>query len=431
MKELNKQLYKEEFLHFVWKYQLYQQQNLKTTTGVPVQILKQGSLNFGQGPDFSNSRIILGETEWAGNIEIHKRSSDWYLHHHDEDAGYNNVVLHVVAESDALTKTEDGHLIPTIEIGSLINESILDNYEQLLQSANWIPCESNLAGFDFDQLIGFSERLLIERLEDKSAKIILRLRRNRGDWEECFHQSLAENLGFKTNAEPMEILARLCPLRILRKYSEHIFQLEALLFGQAGFLIGTAQNPYFAKLQKEYHYLKKLHHLKSVPLESWKFGKLRPSNFPTVRIAQFAAILNTKSRVLSRILEKPELPKLKAIFSATASPFWDEHFHFNEKSVLTPKKIGIQSINNIIINTVSVVVFAYGMHKNEQEYKDYAVELLQQLPAEKNAIVSKYDSLGFNVRNAIDTQGLLQLKKHHCDEKKCVTCDIGTKILKN
>lgn len=419
---------KEEFLHFIWKYGLFNKTGLKTVDGKTVEVISTGRTNTDSGPDFFNARIRIGETVWAGNIEVHQKSSHWYRHRHNTDAAYDNVILHVVELNDSpvLIKSQ---ALPTLEIKYPVG--ILENYEQLLKSERWIACEEKLTEVDPFILRFWFSSLMIERLESKTDDILAILEQNKNNWNETFYQLLARNFGMKTNALPFELLAKSLPLNVLSKHKNDLFQIEALLFGQSGLLNETLLgDDYFLSLRKEYSYLYKKYGLSGIESHLWKFMRLRPINFPTVRIAQLATLIHHSSALFSRILETENLDDLRKLFDVSASAYWDNHYRFNKTSGENrQKKLGETTFSNLVINTVVPLLFVYGDQHLDQAMKDRALLLLEEMDPESNQIIRKWNDLGIDSRSAFETQALLQLKNCYCANKKCLNCQLGTKII--
>ncbi len=418
----------ESFLQFLWKHQLHINHNLKTTDGLAVQTLSTGFHNTDSGPDFFNAKIKIDETIWAGNVEIHTKSSDWFLHNHQNDKAYDNVILHVVKENDKPAINTRKQTIPTLILP--YEKRIEENYSELMKSKGWIACHNEIKNIESISWQLWVHSLMIERLESKTDEIIKQLEHNKNDWNETFYQFLARNFGFKTNALPFEMLAKAIPLSILGKHKNNLFQLEALLFGTAGLLneelIG---DDYFLALRKEFGFLFRKYHLKPLESHIWKFLRLRPSNFPTIRIAQFARLIHYSSALFSRLIELEDLKQIKKLFDTNASEYWDTHYRFNKESKKQVKHLGDNSFHNIVINTLLPFLFVYGDHHNKQHLKDRALEILEQIPAEKNSVISKWEQLGLSVQSSFDSQALIQLKNCYCNAKNCLNCPIGTKLI--
>lgn len=419
---------KEEFLQFIWQQGLFTKYNLKTTDGQPLEIISTGQPNTDSGPDFFNAKIRIGETIWAGNIEIHQKSSHWLLHKHHADAAYDNVVLHVVEQHDKPIVVKN-HELPTLEI--TYQAEILENYEQLLRSAKWISCEEKLPEYDPFLIRFWFSSLMIERLQSKTGEILTILEQNKNNWNETFYQLLARNFGMKTNALPFELLAKSLPLQVLSKHKNDLFQIEALLFGQSGLLNETLLgDDYFLSLRKEYSYLYKKYSLNGLESHLWKFMRLRPINFPTVRIAQLAMLIHHSSALFSKTLETPDTEDLRKLFDVKASSYWDNHYSFNKISKDNhPKTLGQVAFNNLVINTIVPLLFVYGDQHLDQAMKDRALHLLEKTAPESNQIIRKWEELGIESRSAFETQALLQLKNTYCDHKKCLKCQLGARII--
>ncbi len=420
----------EEFLHYIWENRLFVSENLATTDGHPLEIIQLGKRNTNSGPDFFNARIKLGDTIWAGNIEIHKSSGDWQKHQHQTDKAFDNVILHVVEKHDVEVLRSNGEKIPTLVI--TFPNYYRENYERLLESKSWIACQDQFHKIDPILLqLGFN-RLMIERLEDKTSQILERLEKNNNDWNETFYQMMARMFGFKVNALPFDLLAKSLPLQVLGKHKNNLRQLEALLFGNSGLLNEQLLgDDYYLELREEYSFLYKKYGLKGIEGHLWKFMRMRPGNFPTVRISQFAALIYRSHGLFSKIIEIEKLDQLKDLFKVKASEYWNTHYNFNKISKQqSVKEIGNTSINTIIINVVIPFLFVYGEKQNKTELKNRALEFLEQLPPETNSIISGWEKLGVESRSAFETQALIQLKNRYCEKKKCLNCQIGVKLVK-
>lgn len=420
----------EAFIYYLWKFQLFTAP-LIGTKGEEITIIKPGSVNTDSGPDFFNARLKLNEEKWAGNVEMHLRSSDWYRHGHEKDAAYNNTILHVVFEHDKDVFTQDGQELTCLELRGKFSENSLNRYEYLLHNKNKIPCANHLAEFsDFDWS-NWMERIMVERLEQKSAFVEELLQNTNNHWEQAFFISLAGYFGQKINKLPFQILARSIDLNILAKHKDQLFQLEALLFGQAGMLDAESESDYQKKLKDEYSFLRKKYKLVSMPYHLWKYMRLRPAAFPDIRIAQLAQLISKQDFMFSRILEIKDMKQLEELFVSQASSFWDTHYRFRIHSSKRVKKLGKTSRMGMMINTVIPFLFVYGIMNAQQEYKDRALDLLSQLPAEKNHISKDYTALGKDAKNALESQAQIQLKQKYCDLKKCLDCAVGLSILRD
>lgn len=419
----------EFFLQFLWKHRLFNPDRLKTSSGQAVKILSPGFLNSDAGPDFFNARIQIGETTWAGNVEIHLRSGDWLKHKHHEDGAYNNVILHVVKEDDEPVRNAKGELVECLVLD--YPKELEQNYLNLLRSTTWIPCAKSLHRVNPLTLQLWYHALMIERLEQKTGEITARLEQNKNDWNETFYQFLARNFGFKTNSVPFELLAKALPLGVLAKHKNNLFQLEALLFGTAGLLNEElVGDEYFLSLRNEFSFLYKKYKLKPIEGHLWKFLRLRPVNFPTVRIAQFAQLIHQSSALFSHLIELEKLSEIKKLFQLQPSDYWLSHYRFNKESKKKLKHLGDFSFDSLVINTLVPFLFVYGEYHKKQELKDLALAYLEQVPQEENAIISAWKELGITARSAFDSQALIQLKNRYCDVKKCLNCPVGMKLIR-
>ena len=418
----------EEFLQFVWEQRLFDATGLYTISGEKVTVLETGVCNGDAGPDFFNARIRLGKTLWAGNIEIHRNSSDWYRHGHHNDSAYDNIILHVVQKHDRPVFRPNGEEIPVLEL--LYPSRLLENYHSLLDAGTWIPCQERFGKVDrFMWKIGLN-RLMIERLQEKTGEIVDRLLQNNHNWNETFYQFLARNFGFHTNALPFEILARSLSSSIPGKHRDNLLQLEALFFGQSGLLHEELLgDDYFLKLRAEYEFLAEKYNLHPMAGHLWKFLRLRPGNFPTLRIAQFAGLFHHAEGVFSLIMETPSLGELRRLFAVAASDYWTTHYKFNYTSKRSVKHLGDEAFENVVINTLVPFLFVYGEQTSAPHLKDRALEWLGELPAEKNAVISRWTALGAIPETAFESQALLQLKNRYCARKRCLECAVGTKLI--
>lgn len=420
----------EEFLHYIWKYRLIDH-HLISTTGDKLVVVQPGSHNTDSGPDFFNARIKINNTVWAGNVEIHVNSSYWYQHKHQHDKAYDNIVLHVVFVDDQPVLRNNGEQIPTLVLNGHFKQSLYERYSYFMTNKNWIPCEKLIQGVDRFVMNNWIDRLMIEKLENKAAEINSHFLHNKSDWEQTFYEFLARNFGFKVNGAPFQLMAKSLPLKVLSKHKNNRFQIEALLYGQAGLLQKSFTDEYPVKLKKEYDFLAKKYKLKPIDSHLWRFMRLRPSNFPTIRISQFADLIFKSSHLFSTIIEKRNLKNLIELFDVSVSEYWKSHYMFEKISTHRNKKISIKTIHLLIINTIIPFLFVYGRSHSNQSMIDSALKLLDQLPGEQNAIISKWTDLGVIVRSSFQTQSLILLKNSYCKNKRCLNCGIGNEILKN
>jgi hypothetical protein len=421
----------EDFIHFIWKNSLFDQSALKTVDGEELSIRKLGFHNMHAGPDFLDARIRIGKRTWAGHVEIHLKSSNWYEHNHQEDEAYENVILHVVLEDDKPVSYLDGALIPTLVIEEKIDWSYFDNYQQLLKSKAWIPCESTISWIKPIDWSSWITRLAVSRLERKTGKILLRLHRNKGDWAETLYQLLAESFGLKVNGEAFLLLAESLPLNIIRRHGDDLFQLEAMLLGQAGFLQKPSEDAYVNRLHNEYSFLASKFGL--IPLNAarvWKRFRMMPRNFPEIRISQFAALLFQAPNLIDELTSFESKAELYARFKVSASEFWNRHYTLERESKESIKRLGESTVTGICINTIAPFLFCLGRFKGDVEIEERAIGLLEDLDAEVNNITKRWKGVGFTVQNALESQGSLELKNEYCSNKKCLNCVLGTKMLK-
>lgn len=417
----------EDFLHYIWRYGLFAPLKSDVDNSAVIEVLDPGKPNTNAGPDFFNAMIKIGDTLFAGNVELHLSSADWYRHGHHLDKAYDNVILQIVLRRDKTVRRSNGEIIPTAEIS--FDSRLLYNYKELIGNEAWIPCQSFLKSINQSVAAHWISFLAVRRLEQKALLLGSSLQHNHNDREESFYQQLARNFGFNINGGAFEMLARSLPYRILRKHRDSLFQLEALLFGQAGMLGSDTGDEYFQGMKKEYMFLRRKYNL--VPLERhlWRFLRLRPANFPTLRIAQFASLLHRKQALFSVVIETVDIRELIGFFMVSASGYWDTHFTFSKTSGKQVKRTGEFAVWSILINAVVPALFFYGRQKGLGVYNNRAVSFLKALPPEKNSITSGWKELGIKVCNAFESQALLQLKNEYCSYRRCLECDTGRRII--
>ncbi|MBB2149195.1 DUF2851 family protein [Pedobacter gandavensis] len=420
----------ESFLHFIWQFRLFKALNLFCTTGEPLVILAVGMANKHAGPDFSQAKLSIGERTWIGDVEIHLKSSDWFSHGHQDDPGYVAVILHVVYEHDQPIYRKDGSEIPVLILKDLFPEGLLTNFEGLVNSIHTFPCEKLIHGIDPILVNGVLSRMMIERLAQKSDLVFDQLAKVNGDWESTFYHFLAKSFGFKVNEIPFEFLAASLPLAVIRKHLDHPLQVEALVFGQAGFLFGTFKDAYPQKLKREYRFLQKKYGLIPIGVGAWKFLRMRPQNFPTLRLAQFCALLLKSDRLFSKVLEIEHLPELQQMLkNLPVNPYWKTHYHFQKEAKKVEIQLGSGSVFHLIINAICLFISAYGKYSDQPDLINRGLQLLEKIPAENNVITKSYQQAGVSIDNAFFSQALLQINKYYCVQKKCLNCGIGIKIL--
>ncbi|HEY5468989.1 MAG TPA: DUF2851 family protein [Bacteroidales bacterium] len=423
---------KEEFLHYLWKYRLYDPEKLVDNDGNRIVVVHQGEYNLDSGPDFFNSRISIDGTVWAGNVEIHTKASHFDLHGHQYDPAFNNVILHIVSENDKKVFTAGGEELMTIEIK--YDPSFYEKYISLVNNPYIIACQGDIKKLDNIYIRHWLNALVIERLQSKSELILKTFEQTGNDWDETFYRLLTRYFGFRVNTEPFGMLATALPFRIIRKHADNRFQIEALLFGTAGMLEeglfkDALADKYYCDLIKEYRILSVKYSLQPIHGWLWKFSRLRPSNFPTVRISQLAALLSVAGGIFSKILEAKDIIQLKEVLEVSASDYWDNHFVFGKKSIRVSKNTGTQAAEIILINAVIPILFVYGQSRDNQDICERALTFLENIPAEKNNILDEWKITGILAESAFYSQSLIQLRNEYCKKRKCLDCRIGSKLI--
>lgn len=426
----------ESFLHFIWQYQYYSQQDLQTSGGEPILMLAQGMYNRQDaGPDFKASRMQIGGLDWYGDVEIHVKASDWMRHQHQQDPAYNSVVLHVVWEEDAQVYRQDGTPVPQLVIRERVDDRLIGEYTALMKSPDPVPCASQFSQVNELQKVSMLDKALLQRLKRKSATILQWLEEAGGDWETVAWWLLASNFGFKKNNQPFLSLARQLPLKLLAKHRHQPLQQEALLFGMGGFLQeipSSGQSPYLKQLQQEWTFLSLKYELEDKQLQrhQWKFLRMRPANFPTVRLAQLAAILQVHHHIFSIFRDEASAKELTRLLRSPKSTYWQLHYDIGKASKGKMPPLGLDSARNLLINTAAPLLAAYGLYTDDESWIERAMELLQQLPAESNFILREWKALGFSPQHAFDSQALIELYNEFCQPKKCLQCSIGLQLIK-
>ena len=418
----------EQLLHYVWKHKIFPLKELKTTTGQQVEVIDTGLANTDAGPDFFNAKLKLDGVLWIGNIEIHERSSDWFKHGHHADAGYNSVILHIASEIDTEISRSNGERIPQIQL--ICPEAVRTNYKELLETDSYPPCYRIIPSLPPFTAHSWMTALQMERFEQKATLLNERLKRCQGNWEDAFFITLARNFGFGLNGDAFETWAHRLPFRAVDKHRNDLFQIEAIFFGQAGILEDSDGDGYYLRLKKEYTYLQ--HKFGLIPMDAslWRFLRLRPANFPHIRIAQLACLYHRAYGLLSRIMETETLQGVRDILKGGTSEYWLTHYTFGGSSPSRPKTLSNTSLDLLIINTVVTFLYAYGLHKGNRVLCARAGSFLEELKAENNYITRMWEQCGMKASNAADSQALIQLKKEYCDKKKCLYCRLGYEYLK-
>jgi hypothetical protein len=415
----------EQLLQFIWQFQYFNKSELTTSSGETIQVLFPGRYNTNQGPDFSEAKIKIGSTIWAGHVELHFKTSDWHKHDHDNDENYQNVILHVVWENDFIG--ENG--IPILELREKVSKILLQRYESLMNAAGFIPCENSIENVPGITWASWKDRLLAERLTRKSATVGSYLEQSNYHWEETFWWLLARNFGLAVNADAFEAIAKSIPLNLLAKHKNQIHQLEALLFGQAGLLDENFTEDYPNMLRKEFKFYNRKYCLRPSNARVF-FLRMRPVNFPTIRLAQLAALVQQSAHLFSRIKEATSMAEVRKWFDVTANDYWHYHYRFDEISLFRKKKLGAAMIENIVINTIAPMLFAYGSYHREEKQQQKAMKWLEQASPERNTIVTGFRRLGVETKNAFDSQALIELRNEYCLKKRCLDCAVGNAVLK-
>ncbi|SEB08451.1 DUF2851 family protein [Pedobacter hartonius] len=420
----------EDFLHYIWQYRLLTRLDLYCTNGETLQIIHPGSRNTNAGPDFNTAKLRIGGQLWVGDVEIHVRASDWLLHHHQENRSYDSVILHVVCEDDAVICRTDGSLVPVFLLKDLIPEAMFGKYRALLEGRNFFPCAQQIGQVDHITVQRMLNRMVTERFLEKTAELEFHLEQNHHNWNETFHMLLIRNFGFRVNNLPFQLLAAGLPATLLAKHRDQPLQIEALLFGQAGFLEGDFKDSYPRQLQSEYLFLKKKYQLQPEDKSLWKFLRMHPQNFPVLRIAQLAGMLTGSSHLFAEIIGLNDLKELRRLFSpGEVHPYWKDHVNFDRGRREMPVRLGRKSAENLIINTVCFILYCYGTYFNLPELKQRATGFLKKIPAERNAVTAHYRKAGLKLSTAYDSQAVLQLHKYCCSSRKCLNCEIGIEII--
>jgi hypothetical protein len=419
----------EKLLQFIWQFQYYNTAALTTDDGQELKIISQGQFHQNQGPDFQDAKVGIAGTTWAGNIELHLRSSDWHRHHHSTDGNYNNTILHVVWTHDADIAHADGSIIPTLVLQNRVSNLLLDHYSLLQQSPQFVPCLNFLPAVDDLKWSMWKQRLTVERLQRKAADVLQLLQQANNHWEEILWWMLARTFGTKVNSENFEAIARSLPVTLIAKHKNQIHQLEGLLLGQALLLNRSFDEDYPKLLQREYRFLQKKYNLKQVNLPPHLL-RMRPANFPTIRLAQLAMLVHQSSHLFSTIIEANSIHDIKQLLNCTANDYWHYHYLLDEPTAFKPKPVGDQMVNNIIINAIVPVVFAFGQFNKNEAHREKAMLWLSQVAAEENTITKQWKAAGVTNSNAAESQALIELKNSYCNERRCLECTIGNAVLK-
>lgn len=428
----------EGLIHYCWMHKLFPLKELKTTDGKSIEVIDPGLHNHNAGPDFFNAKVKIDGTLWVGNVEIHDKASDWYVHGHDKDGRYDNVILHIAGQIDTTVQTSNGHLLPQMQLD--VPQKVKNHYQELITIDQYPPCYQIIPQLTTLMIHSWMNALQTERLEQKTEAIQQRVDQCNGSWESAYFVTLARNYGFGINGEAFETWARSIPLLDVDHHRDNLFQIEAIFMGQAGLLELDAiperyqqealKEGYFTKLRDEYIYLAHKFSLHPMDFKLWRFLRLRPQNFPHIRIAQLANLYFQRKAGLSQLLECDTVEKMENSLKTSVTPYWETHYTFGSSSEKNEKNLSPFSLNLLMINTAIPMLFAYGRHKSSDKLCDRAFDFLEQLKAENNFIVRMWKQCGLKVENAADSQALIQLKKEYCDKKDCLRCRIGYEYLK-
>lgn len=422
--------YGEDLLQFIWEQRLYEPRGLCTTDGRPVEVLHPGRIQRHSGPDLDGAQVRIDGQLWAGTVEVHLRSSEWVAHGHQHDPAYESVVLHVVFEHDAEVHARGGRRLPTIELMPRVRQDSIAMHLALMRGQGWVPCASLFPLLREAPIGPWLERLVVERLERKTLAVEALSQQLGGDMEGTLHHMLLRGLGMKVNAEPFGMLGHALPLALLWKYRDDEIRTEALLFGQAGLLQVDHVDEYPRELRREYLHLARLHSLHPMPVAAWKFARMRPVNFPTVRIAQFARLLMRCDGSYASLIETDDLATLYGIMDVEAGPYWSDHYLFDRPSSRSPKRLGRTAVHHLLINALVPTLFAQGRKLGRPRLVERALSLLEQLPPERNHVLDGWDGVGLRADSAARGQALIELRHSYCSAKRCLSCGIGNQLLR-
>ena len=422
---------REDLLHYLWRLARFDLRDLRTTEGHPITIRQFGVHNHHAGPDFDDARITIDGLQWAGRVEMHLKSSDWYAHGHQDDPVYDSVILHVVLEEDQPVYRRDGSRIPCLELSGRIPTGLRNTYWRLLHNERWVPCAGQLTTVAPPVRAVWLQRVLAERLQRKADAFSDILRQTDRDWESAFYRVIARGLGGKVNGDAMDMLAASLPLRILQKHKHSLLQLEALVFGQSGLLPAAEDDEaaYVTRLRREYALLKVKHDLRPIPATVWRFLRMRPNNFPTVRLAQLACLYHRSGQLFGKALAAADETELRNMFVVELSNYWRDHYRFGATTQRRTGRLGESAIRSLLINAVAPAYFAYGVHRADERYREKAVSLLETLPPEQNAVIRHWQKLGWEARTAAESQALLEQKTAYCEATRCTSCAVGCALL--
>ncbi len=428
----------EQLLQITWMFKFFPLKELRTSDGRLIEVISPGKLNKNAGPDFTEAKIRIGTQMWAGNVEIHYKSSDWYLHGHDKNRDYDNVILHVATVLDTEVMKSNGQYVPQIQL--TVPDYVREHYHELRKTETYPACYKAIPYFTSLKIHSWMASLQAERLEQKTEAIRHRVELCNGDWENAYFVTLARNYGFGINGDVFEQWAYNIPLSAVAHHRDDLFQIEAIFMGQAGLLELDAipecyqkdalNEGYFALLRGEYQYLAHKFSMEPIDFKLWRFLRLRPQNFPHIRLSQLANLYYQQKAGLSQLVECVTIDQLRSVLGSQVTPYWETHYTFGSASDRNEKHISMGSINLLMINTAIPMLFAYGRHKKKEVLCDRAFDFLEQLKPENNHIIRMWQEVGLPVKTAGDSQALIQLKKEYCDKKDCLRCRFGYYYLK-
>ena len=421
----------EDLLHTIWKYKLLGQNKFIGSKGESIEVISIGELNQDSGPDFFNSKIKINDIVLAGNVEIHIKTSDWLKHNHQKDKSYDNLVLHVVYEHDKELPQNDKFNVSVLELKNYIKPSLLEQYTQLQLSKQKIPCGKSITSVSDIIWKTWLDRLAVSRIEQKTAYIEHLFEYCKSNHEDALYILLCRNFGFKINNDAFELLGKSLSYSTLKKYADNPIQVESLLFGNAGLLDELFEDKYPKQLQNEFEFLKHKHQLVPIKKELWKFSKTRPVNFPTIRITQLAGLVNKQQSLYHLIEQKPDIRTLRHFFEVKPGIYWDTHYKFDKESEDSPKQLGETAFQNLVINTIVPYLFFMSKHNTNNDFVEYALDLLSQLPAEINTKTKEFAKLGVKTENALESQAQIYLIDNFCSKKACLHCNVAEFLLKN
>jgi len=417
----------EDFLHYIWQHQKLVSSSLKTVQGERVQVISVGQINANSGPDFFNARLVIEEQEWAGNVEIHVKSSDWYVHQHETDENYGNVVLHVVWEDDVVIFDAYEKPLKTLELKQCVEKNFLENYKKLISNKTWINCQSTINTIDTVTLTNLKDSLLVSRLERKAEEIQKELLGSKYNWESILFEQLTKAFGLKVNTEMFNQLANSISFTVFKKEMSSVLKLEALLYGQANMLLDNISDPYYILLKKEYTFLKHKYKLKPI-IGSVQFFRMRPAGFPTVRLSQLAMLYYVNKNLFSELIKSKTTQEIREIIRVSTSPYWEKHYTFKKESKARIKRVSNSFVNILIVNVILPIKYLYFKIMGEASY-ELILEMYKRIEPERNSVISKFNELKVVAEHAGDTQALLELKKYYCDTNRCLSCKVGNKLL--